>query len=81
MRFFLYKKKEEHKMENKFSDFLTKYAGAIIGILIAIILLILRIFEVIVALGIIVAFAFLGNYIQKNKTTVKEKLKTFIDRF
>jgi uncharacterized membrane protein len=68
-------------MGNKFSDFLSKYTGAIIGILIAIILLILRIFEVVVALGIIVAFAFLGDYVQKNKTTVKEKLKSFIDKF
>jgi uncharacterized membrane protein len=68
-------------MGNKFSDFLSKYTGAIIGILIAIILLILRIFEVVVALGIIVVFAFLGDYVQKNKTTVKDKLKSFIDKF
>ena len=29
----------------------------------------------------VLAGAFLGNYVQKNKTNVKEKLKEFIDKF
>ena len=30
---------------------------------------------------IVLAGVFLGNYVQKNKSNVKEKLKQFIDKF
>lgn len=61
-------------------DFLTKYRGAIIGGIIAIIALILNLHKIVIAVLIILAGIFLGNYIQYNKDFVKEKLKMYIDK-
>ena len=48
-----------------FKKFIGQYRGAIIGIIVAIVIL---------------AGALIGNYIQQNKDDVKTKLKKFIDR-
>ena len=65
---------------NEFKEFIKNYRGAIIGILVAILILITRLDQLIMAIIIICIGAFVGNYIQHNKYDVKEKLKKFIDR-
>ena len=60
--------------------FITQYRGAIIGIVVAIVILATRLYALIVGVLLIIAGAFAGNYIQQNKDEVKAKLKNFIDR-
>ena len=67
--------------EKKFNLFVKQYGGAVIGGLIALILCFTGIYELLVYIVIVLAGAVLGNYVQKNKPNVKEKLKTFIDKF
>ena len=62
-------------------EFWEKYKGAIIGGVIAIVILASELAETLMALIIIFVSICLGNYVQKNKDEVKEKLKEFIDRF
>ncbi len=64
-----------------FKDFVDKYMGMIIGVLIAILIIALGAIYVVECVALIVAFGWLGKYVQKNKDTVKEKLKTIIDKF
>ena len=61
-------------------NFLSKYKGAIIGVIVAIIILATRLYEVIGGILLILAGAFVGNYIQQNKDEVKDKTKKFIDK-
>ena len=61
-------------------NFITKYLGAIIGVIVAIILLSTNLDDIIFAAVVIIIGAFVGNYVQQNKAEVKEKLKNFIDR-
>ena len=61
-------------------DFWNNYKGAIIGVIVAILILITKIYNLIVGIILIVIGAILGNYIQKNKEYVKDKIKGFIDR-
>lgn len=63
-----------------FKSFLIQYRGAIIGILIAILILCTQLYRLIIAIILIVIGGVAGNYIQQNKDEVKEKLKNFIDR-
>ena len=63
-----------------FKEFWNQYRGAIIGIVIAILILITRLHDLILAIVILVLGAFIGNYVQYNKDLVKSKLKSFIDR-
>lgn len=63
-----------------FMNFWNKYKGAIIGIVIAILILITRLHDLILAIVILVLGALIGNYVQLNKDDVKEKLKKFIDK-
>ena len=65
---------------NGFKDFITQYRGAIIGVLIAILILVTRLHDLILAIVVIVLGAFIGNYVQQNKDFVKTKLKSFIDK-
>ena len=67
-------------MENKFGEFFQKFGGAIIGGVIALILACTSFYRFVIAIIFIVVGAWAGNYFQKNKTVVKEKLKSFIDR-
>lgn len=64
----------------KVKKFLIKYRGAIIGGVIAILALLLNLHKVLVVALIIVAGALIGNYVQYNKETVKEKIKFYIDK-
>ena len=50
------------------------------GIIIAILILITKLHDLILAIVLIFLGAFVGNYIQQNKEFVKEKLKKFIDK-
>lgn len=61
-------------------DFWNNYKGAIIGIVIAILVLITRLHDLILAIVVLVLGAFIGNYVQQNKEDVKTKLKSFIDK-
>lgn len=63
-----------------FMNFWNKYKGAIIGTVIAILILITRLHDLILAIVILILGAFIGNYVQLNKDDVKEKLKKFIDK-
>ena len=60
--------------------FISQYRGAIIGIIIAIVLLITRLYDVMIGILVILAGALVGNYVQQNKDDVKAKLKKFIDK-
>ena len=66
---------------NDFKKFCLEHKGAIIGGLIAIIIACTGLYKLLIALAIIAAGIWVGNYVQKNKEMVKEKLKKFIDRF
>ena len=63
-----------------FKKFISQYKGAIIGVIVAIVILATRLYNLIVGILLILAGAFIGNYVQQNKDDVKTKLKKFIDR-
>ena len=65
---------------NGFKDFITQYRGAIIGVIIAILILVTRLHDLILAIVVIVLGAFIVNYVQQKKDFVKTKLKSFIDK-
>lgn len=67
--------------ENKLNRFLYKYGGATIGGIIALLLCVTGIYKLLFCCIVILVGMFIGNYIQKNKIDVKEKLKNFIDKF
>lgn len=64
-----------------FKNFCYNYRGAIIGVIIAILIIATRLYELIMAIILLILGAIVGNYIQQNKDFVKEKLKSFIDKF
>ncbi len=64
----------------KVKKFLMKYRGAIIGGIIAILALLLNLHKILIIAVILVAGALIGNYVQYNKETVKEKIKFYIDK-
>lgn len=66
-------------MDN-FKDFWNQFRGAIIGVIIAILILITGLDKLILAIVVIALGAFIGNYVQRNKEDVKAKLKNFIDK-
>lgn len=61
-------------------NFLMKYRGAIIGGIVAFLILLTHLYELIIGIILIGLGIYLGNYIQLNKENVKEKLKKFIDK-
>ena len=63
-----------------FKKFISQYKGAIIWIIIAIVLLATKLYDVIIGILLILAGAIIGNYVQQNKDDVKAKLKKFIDK-
>ncbi len=60
--------------------FLKTYGGALIGALVAIIILCTHLYGLIIWIVFICLGMYVGNYIQHNKYEVKEKIKNFIDR-
>lgn len=65
---------------NGFKNFITEYAGAIIGGIIAIVILLTGLHKLIIGIVLVIIGIFIGNYVQRNKIEVKEKLKNIIDR-
>lgn len=65
---------------NEFGSFFQKCGGAIIGGIIALILAYTSLYRFIIAIIFVVLGMWAGNYIQKNKEIVKEKLKNLIDK-
>ena len=65
---------------NEIKKFLRTYGGALIGALIAILILCTHLYDLIIWIVFIWLGIFVGNYVQHNKNEVKEKLKNFIDR-
>lgn len=61
-------------------EFWNQYKGAIIGIIIAILILVTRLHDLILAVVVLILGALIGNYVQQNKEDVKTKLKAFIDK-
>ena len=61
-------------------DFLMKYRGAIIGALIAILILCTGFYKLIVGIILVCMGIYVGNYVQIHKDFVKDKLKSFIDK-
>ena len=65
---------------NGFKEFWNQFKGAIIGVIIAILILVTRLHDLILAIVVLLLGACIGNYVQQNKETVKTKLKSFIDK-
>ena len=63
-----------------FKNFFDNYGGIVIGIIISILILCTGLYKLIIGIILVGMGAFIGNYVQKNKKEVKEKLKNFIDR-
>jgi len=63
-----------------FKNFWNQYKGAIIGIVVTILILCTKLYDLIIGCVVIILGAMVGSYVQKNKDIVKEKLKNFIDR-
>lgn len=68
-------------MTEKISDFFKDFGGFITGILIGAIVVLCNIIDIIVTIAVVLGFGFLGAYVQKNKSSVKEKLKKQIDKW
>ena len=62
-------------------NFWNNYKGAIIGVIVAILVIMTKLYELIMAIILIILGAIAGNYIQQNKNYVKDRLKNFIDRY
>ena len=65
---------------NDFKGFMYEYRGAIIGAVIGLIVLFTGLLKLAIAIIVICAGMFLGNYVQHNKYEVKQKLLDFINR-
>ena len=65
---------------NELKKFIKQYRGAIIGVIFAILILITRLHELILAIVLLVLGAVVGNYVQQNKEAVKTRLKKIIDK-
>jgi predicted Co/Zn/Cd cation transporter (cation efflux family) len=63
-----------------FKEFLDKYLGLIIGVLIAIIVILLGGVYVVQCIALIVLGGWVGRYVQKNKTKVRTQLTGVIDK-
>lgn len=61
-------------------EFIHDYRGAIIGGILAVIVLCTGLLRLAVSIIVICAGVFFGNYVQQNKYEVKEKLHNFINR-
>ncbi|MCR5186088.1 MAG: hypothetical protein K6D97_03105 [Clostridia bacterium] len=71
-----------NNIENEFEKKgLVNYFGAIIGGIIALVLCFTQIYRLLLYIVIIFGGMFIGNYVQKNKSHVKERLKEIIDKF
>lgn len=65
---------------DKLREIWDNYKGAIIGAIVAMLILATKVYNLILAIIVIVAGIYVGNYVQANKYDVKDKLKNFIDK-
>lgn len=65
---------------NDVKDFFMKYRGAIIGAIIAILILCTGFYKLIMGIILVCIGIYVGNYVQINKSQVKENVKNFIDK-
>ena len=63
------------------NEFFERYLGMIIGIVIALLAIGFGLVYVFECIALVIAAGWLGKYVQKNKESVKEKLKGMIDKF
>ena len=66
-----------------FKEFVDKYLGMIIGIVIAVLIIVIggdTVISILMKIALVIGFGFLGKYIQTNKSSVKDKLKNWIDK-
>ncbi|MBR3281429.1 MAG: hypothetical protein IKI57_06330 [Clostridia bacterium] len=63
-----------------FKEFLDKYLGMIIGIVLAILIIVLGGVYVVNCIALIVLLGWAGKYIQGHKSSVRTKLKGAIDQ-
>lgn len=63
-----------------FKNFFHKHGGKVIGGTIALILACTSLYRFIIAIVFVIAGVWAGNYIQRNKESVKNKLKNVIDK-
>lgn len=61
-------------------QFWDQYKGAIIGALIAVLILCTQLYRLVIGIVLIAIGIFVGNYVQYNKYDVKERLKKIIDK-
>ena len=64
----------------KILQFLKDYIYPIIGVIIAIVIIATGLYEVIVPIALIVLGIIGGLYFKKNKESIKEKIKSWIDK-
>lgn len=64
----------------KILNFWNEYKGAIIGIIIAVLIIITKLYEIVISIVLIFLGAIVGNYIQHNKELVKDRIKYFVDK-
>lgn len=65
---------------NDLRGFFHEYRGAIIGGILGVIIFFTGLLKLAIAIIVIGAGVFLGNYVQHNKDEVKQKLLDFINR-
>ena len=63
-----------------FKEFWNHYKGATIGVIIAILILATKLYNLIIAILVLLAGAIIVNYVQQNKEEVKDRVKKFIDK-
>ena len=68
-------------MGGKIETFIKDFGGFILGSLVGILVICLNIIDTIIAILVVLAFGFLGSYVQKNKSKVKEVLKNLIEKW
>ena len=66
--------------KNRFLEFFGRNLGFIIGLIIGVIVVICEFTYLFVNLAVMIGFGFLGMYVQRNKSKVKETLKNIIDK-
>ena len=66
--------------KNRFLEFFGTNLGFIIGLIIGVIVVICEFTYFFVNLAVMIGFGFLGMYVQRNKSKVKETLKNIIDK-
>jgi len=66
--------------DNELLNFISKYWGAFVGGVIALIIATTALYRIAVGIVLIIAGLWFGYYLQHNKEKVKEKLKKLIDK-